>query len=206
MAAPDSPPGLSVVSDAPSSAKTTPKRPEPTARKAEPKRAERKGAPWWLVAVVAVIGLILFITQFQRAERLDSRVASLSDELAATDQQLEIANLHLTAHQAHLQKVRASVAALSDQVVGLQALTDRDPLAPVVREPSGEEASTSTSDTSADPEAQTIETPSGAASGTLTDSDGYYWRADSAAPQSILSDADRRAIVDGAVGTSFSGN
>jgi uncharacterized coiled-coil protein SlyX len=204
MAAPDSPPGLSVVSDGPSSARATPKRPEPIARKAEPKRAERKGAPWWLVVVVAAVGLILFVTQFQRAERLDARVASLSEELAATDQRLEIANLHLTAHQSHLEKVRASVSALSDQVVGLQALTDRDPLAPVVHDASGAAASAAGTDSATGSDAEAAAAPTGSESDTITEADGYYWRADSAAVQPAMSDADRRAIVDGAIGTSFS--
>ncbi len=202
MAAPDSPPGLSVVSDGAASAKSNPKRNEPIARTTAPKQAGRSGAPWWLVAVVAVVGMILFITQLQRANRLDSRVTSLTDELASTGQQLEIANLHLVAHQSHLQRVRENVAALSDQVSGLQALADRDPLAPSeIPEVSASQTSESNSDaiqSDADGfDEQTDPAPA------LTDADGYYWRADSAAPAPV-SDADQRAILDGEQATTLS--
>ncbi len=146
MAAPESSPDLSVVqpsaqpsvqpsaqpsAEAPAeetAVEPTPPHTGPSA--AKPQSSERRGAPWWLVVVVAVVGVILFLNQYQRAEVLDARVTSLTDELLATDQQLQLAHDHIAAHQTHLDQVRSGVAELSASVAGLQALADRDPLAP----------------------------------------------------------------------------
>ena len=146
MAAPESSPDLSVVqpsaqpsvqpsaqpsAEAPAeetAVEPTPPHTGPSA--AKPQSSERRGAPWWLVVVVAVVGVILFLNQYQRAEVLDARVTSLTDELLATDQQLQLAHDHIAAHQTHLDQVRSGVAELSASVAGVQALADRDPLAP----------------------------------------------------------------------------
>lgn len=202
MAAPESTPGLTVVSDGTSRDESTTRRPEkPAPRRADRKKEDRGGAPWWLLIVVAVVGLVLFVTQFQRAERLDARVASLTEELAASDQRLEIANLQLAAHQTHLQQVRAGVAALSDQVDGLRALADRDPLAPSGSEKAASEDATATDSETVSPDRQAVEAPASSAVG-QPESD--VWPAAPILTPDVTA-ADRRAIIDGAVGTSFAG-
>jgi len=201
MAAPESTPDLSVVSDRASQAESAKRRPSaPAPRPAESEKARRRGAPWWLLIVVAVVGLILFLTQFQRAQRLDGRVASLIEELAVTDQRLEVANGQLAAHQTHLQRVRAGVAALSDQVNGLQALADRDPLAPTVGSEVASSGATAAESTAPAAEQATEEPAAPAAD----QREGEIWRTAPVLTPDV-SAADRRAIIDGAVGTSFSG-
>jgi len=208
MSAPEASPDLSVVSDEPSPRS----RPEaaPVPRSSEPTPAKRSGAPWWLVVVVAVVGVLLFLNQWQRAEGLDARVRSLTEELTAADQQLEIANQHVAAHQAHLQRVRAGVAALSDQVAGLQALADRDPLAPApaANAEEGRAPAADSGQSSAGPAPAGRERAGD--QGALTDAQGYYWRAEGVAapaqptsPPPPAADAERRAIIEGATGTSF---
>lgn len=227
MAAPESSPELSVVDDhaEPSQVDETPAAgsatqpddattetrpvaspsvtaPEP----AQPQEAKRRGVPWWVVVVVAVLGLILFLNQYQRAEGLDARVTSLTDELLVADQSLRVAEGHVAAHQAHLDQVRSGVASLSDQVAGLQALADRDPLSPVpvvTKEPAVVPPPAENS------AVETTPAPSTPAEGSLTDAEGYYWRADGdsaaaqAEPAPAATDAERRSIIFDAVGTPF---
>ena len=87
-----------------------------------------RGAPWWLVGVVAILGLLLFGQQYQRAAGLDARVTSLTEELLVADQRLQIAQSHISAHQAHLESVRRGVAELTLSLAGLQTLANQDPL------------------------------------------------------------------------------
>jgi hypothetical protein len=226
MSAPGSSPDLSVVSessDSRASSSGTPARPTAAPEPSGPAKAERRGAPWWLVIVVAVIGVLFFLHQYQRAEGLDARVTSLTEELLAADQQLEEANRQIVSHQTHLQRVRAGIAALSDQVVGLQALADRDPLAPLTAPEAAPDAASDQVPAEAGtaaPEASTAEpappaqaraeesvaggeTPGGAAP--LTDAEGYYWRAEGAstAKPSGPEAAERQALIESATGTSF---
>lgn len=130
MAAPNSSPDLSVVSEQEAESSASPasaaQAPPPAAAQPAPARTEekrRRGVPWWVVAVVAVAGLVLFVTQYQRAQRLDARVQGLQAELAVAGEQL-------AAYQSHLTTVRGSVGELSDRVAGLKTLVDMDPLNP----------------------------------------------------------------------------
>lgn len=230
MSAPGSSPDLSVVSessDSRASSSGTPARPTAAPEPSGPAEAERHGAPWWLLIVVAVVGVVFFLHQYQRAEGLDARVASLTDELLAADQQLEEANRQIASHQTHLQRVRAGIAALSEQVVGLQALADRDPLAPLAapeappefapeaaRDQAPAEAGAADAEASAaepapreqsraEESAAGGETSGGAAP--LTDAEGYYWRAEGAGPASRSGPeaAERQSLIESATGTSF---
>jgi hypothetical protein len=246
MSAPESSHELSVVSDsedassgaAEPSPKAAPPSPTPEPKPAGDERARRRGAPWWLVVVVAVIGVLLFLNQYQRAEGLDARVNALTEELLVADEQLEVANAHIAAHQTHLDRVRVGVADLSDQVAGLQALANRDPLAPApvdkvpaeaagsasaapapsdaraareepaaaARDASASESAASSTTRGAEPAGRQQTPPPApeAVEGALTDSDGYYWRAEGApkAP-ATAADAERRAVLEATTGTSF---
>jgi hypothetical protein len=228
MSAPGSSPDLSVVSessDSRASSRGTPARPTAAPEPSGPAEAQRRGAPWWLVIVVAVVGVLFFLHQYQRAEGLDARVASLTEELLAADQQLEEANRQIASHQTHLQRVRAGIAALSDQVVGLQALADRDPLAPLAPSEATPEVAPDRAPAEADaadarvsaaepaaPEPSRAEASAAAAGGEtsgaaapLTDAEGYYWRAEGAgtASPSGPEAAERQSLIESATGTSF---
>jgi hypothetical protein len=124
MAAPQSNPDLSVVSteENAGAAETAPA-PSPERSSGEsvtPRR--RKSVPIWVLLAVAVVGLLAFFNQYQRAEGLDARVNSLVGEL-------EVAGERLEAYRAHLSTVRLSVGDLSERVGSLKSLVDRDPLA-----------------------------------------------------------------------------
>jgi len=227
MSAPESTPELSVVPDEPAIEARKPARPQPAPEVAPstPGRATRRGAPWWLLVVLAVVGLGFFLNQYLRAERLDARVGALTDELAAADQRLEVANQTIAAHQRHLERVRSGVAALSDQVADLRVLADRDPLAPVppvaspaessaLSAPSAPAAETGVP-TATEDAATGIESDGPATSAPLTDAEGYYWRVEGSPPVSAeagrdeapaavdLDASERRAIIEGATSTRF---
>lgn len=131
MAAPQSSPDLTVVE--PESNETVREVSEPTkvappaAEAAEPTRTSRRGVPIWALAVVAAIGLVLFLSQYQRAQTLDAQVVALEGELVTVGEQLQ-------AYQAHLGDVRTSVSSLQEQIGSLDALVNLDPLAPSVDE------------------------------------------------------------------------
>ncbi|HEM46866.1 MAG TPA: hypothetical protein ENO23_07460 [Alphaproteobacteria bacterium] len=230
MSAPGSSPDLSVVSessDSRASSSGTPARPTAAPEPSRPAEAERHGAPWWLLIVVAVVGVLFFLHQYQRAEGLDARVASLTEELLAADQQLEEANRQIASHQSHLQRVRAGIAALSDQVVGLQALADRDPLAPLTAPDTAAEvapeaaldrapaaaAAADAGASAAEPAPPEPSRAEGAVAGgetsggaaPLTDAEGYYWRAEGAGTTSPSEPeaAERQFLIESATGTSF---
>ncbi len=82
----------------------------------------RRGVPIWVVLLVIVLGAGLFADQYQRAERLDARVNSLSSELEEAGQQLG-------AYETHLDQIRGNVADISIRMGGLKALVDLDPRA-----------------------------------------------------------------------------
>jgi hypothetical protein len=150
MAAPNSSPELSVVTDpeqpepARDSKQAAEAEPEPDPEPAErrempserpasvpptaaasPQRRSRgaHGAPWWLVGAVAITGLALFFGQYLRAERLDARVQALRTEL-------EEAGMQLAAYQSHLDHIRLGVDDLAALLGSLQELVESDPLAP----------------------------------------------------------------------------
>ena len=143
MAAPDTPTNLSVVDETqtPETAPSTPSPDQPVSGEshsaASPAGASndtesppRRGAPWWLVGVVAVVGVLLFGQQYQRAAGFEARVTSLTEELLVADQRLQIAQGQISAHQTHLDRVRLGVAELTLSVAGLQTLANEDPLSP----------------------------------------------------------------------------
>ncbi|MCH2186591.1 hypothetical protein MK280_12040 [Myxococcota bacterium] len=154
MAAPETPTDLSIVDEtqpaespqskaagsAQEQTNSTNSRPgsRPDGASTETASPSRRGAPWWLVAVVAVVGLLLFGQQYQRAVGLDARITSLTEELLVADQRLQIAQSQIFAHQSHLERVRRGVAELTSSLAGLQALANQDPLAqPPVAEAEG---------------------------------------------------------------------
>lgn len=223
MAAPESTPDLSVVEPEQTPSAGTPASEAPAASSPAPAAAQqpaqsdsskRRGVPWWVVVVVAVIGLILFLNQYQRAEGLDARVTSLTEELLVADQRLEVAQGQIASHQSHLDRVRAGISALSESVAGLQVLAERDPLAPPVAEPVAVERVVSEEPVAVAEEAgASIEAPAESVpvEGSLTDADGYYWRANDAStvepapvPPAPVDEAERRSIIHETVGTPFS--
>ncbi len=123
MAAPKPSPDLSVVSpDAHSvereergAARESDERPQAPTR-------QRRSVLIWLLAAVIAVGTLLFVKQYQRAERLAAQVLAQEAELEAASQQL-------AAYQSHLDSVRTSVGDLSDRIGVLQTLVSRDPLA-----------------------------------------------------------------------------
>jgi len=129
MAAPNSSPDLSVVSE-PEPARQDPQ-PSPESEAAAPAEETppgrgdatgQRGVPWWVLAAVTMSGLVLFFGQYQRAEKLDVRVQALRQELEEAGQQL-------SAYQTHLDTVRLSVGELTDRVGRLKVLVEIDPLA-----------------------------------------------------------------------------
>ena len=136
MAAPEPPPDHSIVDEAqspesaqPTTAGSSEGQSSPgSSAPAETATPPRRGAPWWLVGVVAIVGLLLFGQQYQRAVGLDARITSLTEELLVADQRLQIAQSQISAHQTHLERVRRGVAELTLSLAGLQSLANQDPL------------------------------------------------------------------------------
>ena len=135
MAAPETPTDLSIVDETQTPESTQPtnaglSQEQSTSGRAPTETANppRRGAPWWLVGVVAILGLLLFGQQYQRAVGLEARITSLTEELLVADQRLQIAQSHISAHQTHLESVRRGVAELTLSLAGLQSLANQDPL------------------------------------------------------------------------------
>lgn len=96
---------------------------EPAASAAESAPTQqRRGLSPWLLGVVALIGVVAWVTQYQVSQRLEREVAGLSAELASTSEQLG-------AYKLHLDTVRASVGDLHDRMGNLKILVELDPTA-----------------------------------------------------------------------------
>jgi hypothetical protein len=96
---------------------------EPAASAAESAPTQqRRGLSPWLLGVVALIGVVAWVTQYQVSQRLEREVAGLSAELASTSEQLG-------AYKLHLDTVRASVGDLHDRMGNLKILVGLDPTA-----------------------------------------------------------------------------
>jgi hypothetical protein len=89
-------------------------------------RARRPGAglsrrEWGLLGlVVLAVAALAFATL--RARHLESRVAALAGELARSEALVE-------AHREHLRAVRGGVAAVREELAGLEALAAAEPVA-----------------------------------------------------------------------------
>jgi len=84
--------------------------------------AKRGGVPIWLLGLVALIGVVAWVSQYQVSQQLEREVTALAAELESTSHQLG-------AYKLHLDTVRASVGDLHARVGSLKALVGIDPLA-----------------------------------------------------------------------------
>jgi|GEM_PF-4311686 len=93
--------------------------PEPELE-SDPEPAPARRFPGWLMLVALVLFALLVGWQAQVASELKAEVAILEG-------QLEESQALLGAHRAHLSEIRGGVHELSESLLGLSALVDRDP-------------------------------------------------------------------------------